>query len=231
MTAVDLSIPFVLGLVSSLHCAQMCGPMVLAYSLPLQRTGRKLVWVHLAYNGGRILTYMLLGAAAGLLGRQIERVGHLAGVERAVAISSGIVMILAAILIGGWFPKQRLVQIGSAPAIWTRSIGRLLGSATPGSKLLLGLLLGFLPCGLVYAALLKAVDAGSAAGGALTMAAFGAGTAGALIGIGAFSTAIASRLGRHANLLASVSVMLVGAFLVWRGIVAPPFGGSCHHGL
>jgi uncharacterized protein len=232
MTLLDLSIPFGLGLVSSLHCAQMCGPMVLAYSLPLQRERRSLVWVHLAYNAGRILTYALLGAVAGYLGGRMEQLGHLAGIERAAAIAVGIVMILAAALIGGWIPKQRLVKIGgSVPAAWTWTIGRLLKSPSPGSKLLLGISLGFLPCGLVYAALLVAVEAGSPLSGALAMVAFGAGTAGALVGIGMFSSAIASRLGRHANALASISIMLAGALLLWRGIVAPPLGGSCHHGL
>jgi len=230
MTLLELSIPFGLGLVSSLHCAQMCGPMVLAYSLPLKRAGRPLIWVHLAYNAGRILTYSMLGALAGILGGRLEQLGHLAGLERTAAIATGGIMIIAAVLIGGWIPKQRLVRIGGVPAFWTRTVGRLLASAAPGSKLLMGLVLGFLPCGLVYAALLKAVDAGSAISGALTMASFGLGTAGALAGIGVFSSAIASRLGKHANALASISVLLVGAFLLWRGIVAPPMGGSCHHG-
>jgi len=83
MTAFDLSIPFGLGLMSSLHCAQMCGPIVLAYSLPLRGTRRSGVWAHLSYNSGRLITYGLMGALAGAVG------GRLAGFQRAATIAVG----------------------------------------------------------------------------------------------------------------------------------------------
>ena len=77
MTPVEFSLVFVLGLVGSLHCLQMCGPIVLAYSLPLDRAraGR----AHLQYNAGRILTYVALGAVAGAAGRGIGLLGQMAG--------------------------------------------------------------------------------------------------------------------------------------------------------
>jgi len=138
-------------------------------------------------------------------------------------------MLIAAVLMAGWLPRKTLVRLGGGPGFVSRCAGRLLCSPAPGQKLLLGLVLGLLPCGMVYAALLKAVNAGSAAAGAATMLAFGLGTAGALLAIGVFSSAITARLGRHANTIAAVSVALLGAYLLWRGINAAPTMG-CHHG-
>ena len=70
MTGIELWVMFTLGLVSSLHCVQMCGPIVLSYSVALDRVKScagaspdLLLSGHLAYNAGRILTYSALGAA------------------------------------------------------------------------------------------------------------------------------------------------------------------------
>lgn len=229
MTWLDISVPLGLGIVSSLHCVQMCGPIVLAYSLPLHGSGRSLGKAHLAYNAGRIGTYSLLGAVAGLAGGGVALVGHMAGVERWAALIAGASMILAGVLLGGFLPKQKLVQIGGGvPAVFSRTVGRLLKSGGGGSKLLLGAVMGFLPCGLVYAALIKAALTGSALAGAFSMAAFGFGTAGALLGIGAFSSTIALRLGRHSGAIASVCVIGLGAVVLWRGLFAAHPMGSCH---
>lgn len=233
MTALEFSIPFGLGLVSSLHCTQMCGPLVLAYSTPIQGARRGGLTAHLSYNLGRLFTYSLLGAAAGFAGGGIAALGRLAGVEKTAAIVAGIAMIIAAILMAGWLPKSTLVQLGSGPSWISRTAGRLLRSAEPVHKFALGLVLGLLPCGLIYAALLKAMETGSALDGGLTMFAFGLGTSGALLAIGLFSTAITARLGRYANTFAAVSVALMGAYLLWHGLRAAPTGagtGACHHG-
>lgn len=231
MTALDFSIPFGLGLVSSLHCTQMCGPIVLAYSMPLQSNGRRAVSAHLSYNAGRLLTYSLLGAVAGAVGQGFTSLGRLAGIESTAAIVAGAAMILAGVLMIGLVPKVALVRIGAGiPTVFSRSAGRLLRSDSPASKLTLGFLLGFLPCGLIYAALLKALDAGSAPAGALTMLGFGLGTTAALLAIGLFSSAITSRFGRYANRLAAAGVILLGAFLLWRGLTPVMTGTECHHG-
>jgi sulfite exporter TauE/SafE len=90
------------------------------------------------------------------------------------------------------------------------------------------LLLGFLPCGLLYGALLTAVSTGTPAAGAASMLAFGAGTALALVGIGVFSNYIGARLGRWSNELAGASLLLMGAFLLWRGLLQVAAAHSCH---
>lgn len=220
MSPVELSIPFGLGVVSSLHCSQMCGPIVLAYSLPLASAGRRAASAHLTYNAGRLLTYSLLGAIAGALGGGIASVGRLAGIEKTGSILAGAFMILTALALSGWMARPATVQIGASPSIVSRLAGRLLRAGSASNKLLLGLVMGLLPCGMVYAALLKAVEAGTPLDGALSMLAFGAGTSGALLAIGFFSSAITARLGRYATALACASMLLLGGFLLYRGFRA-----------
>lgn len=231
MSPVELSIPFGLGVVASLHCSQMCGPLVLAYSLPLHSAGRRALGAHLSYNAGRLATYALLGALAGAAGGGVAAVGRVAGFEKTATLAAGGLMILAGLILLGWARRPSFVRIGAAPSFFSRTAGRLLGLGTGANKLPLGLLMGFLPCGMVYAALLKAVETGSPVDGAFSMLAFGAGTSGALLAIGFFSSAITARFGRYANALASASMILLGGYLVYRGMhAAAPQSQACQHG-
>jgi hypothetical protein len=222
MAATEFSIIFTLGIISSLHCVQMCGPLVLSYSLPLgSQSTRKQLLAHLAYNSGRVITYALLGAVAGFSGAGIGLIGHLAGVENTAAIIGGTLMIVAGLLMLNLLSARKLQQLDPlrfASRLF-RPIGSRLSSPAIASKFTLGLMLGFLPCGLVYAALLRAVATGSPLAGALTMFAFGLGTTSALLLIGMFSSALGVKLGCWGNRLAAVSVMLMGAFLLWRGLM------------
>jgi uncharacterized protein len=221
MTPSEFALVFMLGLASGLHCLQMCGPIVLSYSLPLARAQ---AWrAHVLYNSGRITTYTLLGAAAGLLGNGISVAGRLAGLASGARMLSGAAMILAGVLMIGAGPSNSLVAIhaNSTRARLSRAIARLLLSP---HKFRLGLALGLLPCGLIYAALLKAVDTASPASGALTMLAFGLGTAVALGAVGAGVSFAAAHLGRWSYRLAPLGIVAAGAILVWRGLAAP----HCH---
>ncbi|HXJ88394.1 MAG TPA: sulfite exporter TauE/SafE family protein [Candidatus Binatia bacterium] len=222
MTPIDFGIMFVLGLVSSLHCVQMCGPIVLAYSVALESAQSpaipSLLQNHIAYHTGRILTYSALGALAGVVGAMLGVVGRLAGFGQILAVVAGGLMILVGLSLFGLIPASIIQsKLFRVPSSIFRSIGKLL--STPGLKnrFALGLALGFLPCGLIYAALLKATASGSALGGALAMLAFGLGTSGALLVLGLFSSAIRIRLNRWGRQLAAVGVTMMGILLVWRG--------------
>jgi uncharacterized protein len=230
MNLVDISVPLGLGVASSLHCVQMCGPIVLAYSMG----GRGSLIQHLSYNAGRITTYSVLGAAAGAAGSALGLAGRFAGFQQTASIVAGCLMVLAAIFMTGAVPQQGLVQLNrfGISRFFSRTIGQLILSPTVSARLALGLLLGLLPCGLLYAALLKAVSTGTAFGGAVSMLAFGTGTAGALLLIGMFSSTIRFKLGRWSNTVAAVTIAATGIFLVWRGVMmarAPNM--SCHGGL
>ena len=223
MRALELAVVFAAGLGAGLHCLQMCGPIVLAYSLPLAR-GQ--AWrAHLLYNSGRITTYMLLGALTGAAGGALGLLGRMAGIAAAGRIIAGGAMVLAGIAMLAARPASGLITIqrSGRGAGFLRAAGRMVRESR--NKFLLGVTLGFLPCGLVYAALLKAMESASAAGGALTMLAFGIGTAVALLAMGAVSTLTGARLGRYNTRVAAVAVVLFGAILLWRGIAARPV---CH---
>lgn len=230
MTPVEFSAIFVLGLVSSVHCVQMCGPIVLSYSLPLAKAGgrKQMFLAHAAYNLGRIATYAALGAVAGLAGGALNLVSRLAGIANGARICAGLALILMAIILAGLLPQSRLVQIRPA-SVFSRGIGRILLAPSPLSKLRLGLMMGFLPCGLVYAALLKSVETGTAASGALTMVAFGAGTAIALASFGIISSTAGMKLGRWSTALSAASVAVMGVFLIWSGVGGGPMGSHAHH--
>jgi sulfite exporter TauE/SafE len=223
MTPLEFSLVLSLGLVSGLHCLGMCGPIVLAYGLPLAKGQR--LRAHLSYHAGRVLTYMLLGALAGAAGGALGLLGRLAGLTTGARIFAGAAMILAGLLLAGLLPSSGPARIGSR---FSRVAGRLL---RPGSanKFALGLVLGFLPCGLVYAALLKAVESAGALDGALTMLAFGLGTAAALLSMGAISSLAGAWLGRWSNRIAPGFIVLAGAILLWRGLTAPG-APLCHAG-
>lgn len=241
MSLAEFSIIFGLGLVSSLHCVQMCGPLVVSYSLSLSRRGAsQQILAHLSYNLGRVATYALLGAVAGLTGQSLGLVGHLAGVENIVAIVAGVLMILAGLLMLELLPHKFLERFDPLrhTSRLLRPLGRYFSSPSAGDKFILGLLLGFLPCGLIYAALLKAMSTGTMLAGAMTMTAFGLGTVSALLAIGVFSTAFSRKLaqlnaGGWGSRVTAAGIALLGIVLVWRGVTPmltdATEATSCHH--
>lgn len=242
MIGLDLVLMFTLGLVSSLHCSQMCGPIVLSYSVGLGRLTQAraraafspLLWNHLAYNCGRILTYSALGAVAGLVGSSMGLLGKLTGFGGMLALITGTLMIMVGLVMFGVAPGSRLLT--NRALQFTRGVlkpcSALLESPGAVNRFFLGLGLGLLPCGILYAALIKATATGSALRGAFNMLAFGLGTAGSLLAIGLFSSTIRRKLTRwNAPLLAS-SVTVIGVLLLWRGMMAGHVlirMGSGHH--
>ena len=231
MTSIDVGLMFMLGLASSLHCVQMCGPIVLTYSAALGEAYKKndsgsatlyaLLRNHLAYNGGRVLTYSLLGAVAGAAGGALGFVGRVAGFSHILALISGCLMIVVGLSMLDVIPARALgITLFRIPTLVLRRAGRFMSAPGLNNRLFLGLALGFLPCGLIYAALLKAMASGTAAGGAAAMAAFGLGTAISLLVLGMFSSAIRFRLNRWGSQVAAIGVTLMGLVLVWRGTLA-----------
>ena len=239
MSGFEFGIMLSLGLVSSLHCMQMCGPLVLTYSVALKQSASsgatsryRLLASHLAYNAGRILTYSALGAIAGLAGGTLGLVGHLAGASGVAATVAGALMILAGLVMLNVIPVSTLLGADTLriASRLLRPLGSLLSSPGIANRFVLGLALGFLPCGLVYAALLKAVAAATALQGALSMFAFGLGTASSLLLLGIFSSILSPKLNRWGSQLAAVSVMLLGGLLLWRGTIPGMVmaGVHCH---
>ncbi len=204
----------VVGLLGSLHCIGMCGPIAVA--LPWRGSRRAgLVAGLLLYNLGRIITYALLGVLAGLAGEVIAG----AGVQQAISIILGVLLILAAILPA--VLKRRLTPTGLFERV-SRSVRqlwqKLLGQRAGVSLLAIGILNGFLPCGLVYVALAVAVTSGGLVDSVIYMALFGVGTTPVM-----FATALAGKLvgvgiRRWLVRLLPIGLLILGTLLLLRGM-------------
>jgi uncharacterized protein len=229
MNAGDLSLVLTFGFLSSLHCVQMCGPIVLSYSVAANtaQDRRSFLGLHLAYNAGRSVTYTLLGVVAGFAGGAMGWVGQLAGFQNAAAIVAGTAMVLTGIAMFGFTPGFRNWRGFAVPARLLRPAGKLIASSHPRSKFALGLLMGFLPCGLIYAALMKAIGTASPVEGALTMFAFALGTSLALVVVGLGSSAATVKVARWGTTISAITVLIMGLVLIGRGAFAGPM--THHH--
>lgn len=176
MPEMDLIGAFFVGLLGGVHCVGMCGGIVgaLSFGLPSQRQWPLL----LSYNAGRIVSYTAAGALMGVLGFYFSGPLPVQHAQRLLQVFAGVFMILLGLYLGGWSSLlSRIERIGGG--LWRRiePLGRgLLPVRSVRQALLLGLLWGWLPCGLVYSALVWTVGAGGAIHGGALMLAFGLGT-------------------------------------------------------
>jgi sulfite exporter TauE/SafE len=172
----DFGIALALGLLGSLHCAAMCGPLLLA--LPVASgTAGNFIFGRVVYQLGRVSTYGFLGVGAGLIGQSVV----FAGLQRWLSIALG------AAILTGFFLSRKIAL--AAPVM--RLVMRLkffmatqLRQRSFRSLALLGMLNGLLPCGLVYVALAGAVARGNFLSAVLFMLVFGLGTLPMMLGIG-----------------------------------------------
>lgn len=214
---------FIVGLLGGGHCIGMCGGIIGALTLGLQRERHRSIAEMLpyqfAYNLGRVVSYTAAGALMGALGMLLAEVLPLYLAQRALLVLAGLFMLLLGLYLSGWWLLlSRLEALGGL--LWRRiePLGRrLFPVRTPGQALLLGLVWGWIPCGLVYSMLVNAVATGSVLRGALVMLAFALGTLPTLITIGVL-TGVAARLAGSSGLrtAAGVLVMLFGAVTLWR---------------
>lgn len=212
----DLAAFLMLGLLgSAAHCVGMCGPLVMLvarrYGAPA--AARSAVAATAWYSVGRLTTYALLGAVAGGIGAGLQAAGATLGLHRVATVIAGVVLIVWGLVsLSSWAGNTQALS-----GWWSRLTHRL-ASRAPRHPAAAGLLLGLLPCGLVYTAVVAAMATGTAAQGALSLVAFGAGTVPALLGV-----SIADLLlGRHrlaVTRLAHVFVLAWGGWFLWRGLV------------
>lgn len=175
-----ISAAIAIGFFGSLHCVGMCGGLVSAICLARPN----LWWPGLiTYQLGRISTYALLGLLAGSLGAQLSQTGWFGQIQQLLAWVAGGLMILFALYLGGWLPDpfSRLTSRISQLTGLSRWMKQAATGHHLGAWLMVGLLNGLLPCGLVYAGLALSLTANHAATGALIMLAFGVGTLPAML--------------------------------------------------
>lgn len=217
---------FASGLVGGVgHCVGMCGPLVAAFSFNRAEGGG--IRPHLLYHLGRVTTYSMVGGVAGFTGSFLDVAAAIAPYQRAVLTATGVLIALAGLILGGWLPGGSAAARLGRPGFFPKACRLLAGDATPGAHFPLGLVLGFLPCGLVYAALLAAAREGMEAGdhgggffrGFLVMALFGAGTVPALLVVGKAAGALSVRTRTGLSRLSAAFVAVAGVFLAIRGIL------------
>lgn len=202
-----------LGLMGSFHCAGMCGPIAIALPLYGNTTLQK-VSGSVLYNMGRTITYGIMGAVFGLIGQGFEMLGF----QRIVSVAMGAIMILAVI-----FPSvitESRFGGGITPLVekLKTKLGKLFAVKSFGSLLLIGLLNGLLPCGLVYMALAGSIGTGDAVTGAIYMLLFGIGTMPMLLTINLSGGFISTSLRHRINKLIPALIVIVGVLFILRGL-------------
>lgn len=197
----------------------MCGGIVGALSLQGPQGGAA-VPVHLAYNFGRIISYAAAGLLAGLLG---QLAGSVLPLQRGLYLFASLMLVAMGIYLLGLTQSLAWLERGGQ-RLW-RYIQPLTGRFLPvrgiAQALPLGLLWGWLPCGLVYSALTTALASGSAVKGALLMLAFGMGTLPNLLLAGLllarFRRFAQARATRMVSGLLVLGYGIIGLFNYWRG--------------
>lgn len=163
---------FFLGLLSSFHCIGMCGPIALMLPLDRNNATKKVLQI-LLYHLGRLTAYAFIGFIFGLLGKGF----FMAGIQQQLSIFIGLAMILIVLV-----PEKRLANYNFSKPIFKilskvkTKLGSQFKNRSYKSLFTIGLLNGFLPCGLVYVALFGAIAMQSASYGILYMILFGLGT-------------------------------------------------------
>jgi len=181
---ISLLTVFLAGLLGGTHCVGMCGGIVAAMSL---QGGRKQpLGFHLGYNLGRIASYSLAGALAGLIGSAAFLSDALLPIQKTLYVLAQIVLTLMGLYLAG-LSRAVLWLERAGGGLWRRLqplFGRLLPIRDFPGALVAGAVWGWLPCGLVYSVLITALASGRAASGALLMLVFGLGTLPNLLAMG-----------------------------------------------
>lgn len=202
---------FLVGLLGGTHCAGMCGGIVGALSMG---NGRRPT-LHLAYNAGRIASYAAAGALAGAVGEAgVALSGTLPVRVVLFAFANLMLVVLGAYLMGATRALAFTERLGQG--LWQRIqplTRRFLPARTVAQAFPLGLLWGWLPCGLVYSALVTALTSGSAWRGAGLMLAFGAGTLPTLLMAGVLAARLNEYLARP--VLRTAAGLIVLSFGLW----------------
>lgn len=210
----DFITPLTIGLIGSFHCIGMCGPIVVALPLKKHNMVSKITGAIL-YNSGRVLTYSVIGILFGLLGRGIR----LAGFQQWTSILLGSAMIISVLF--PFFFREK-ITIGSLfSGFASRLIVRLKKLFTDRSYfslLMIGILNGLLPCGLVYVAIAGAISSGTVLTGALFMMFFGIGTIPLLLLATLASDAIGHRIRSKMQRVVPYFVFMLGVLFILRGM-------------
>ncbi|MDY7396669.1 sulfite exporter TauE/SafE family protein [Aureibaculum sp. 2210JD6-5] len=205
---------FILGLLGSFHCIGMCGPI--AFALPVDRKSKpKMAFQTLLYHFGRLLTYSFIGLIFGLVGRGL----YLAGFQQRLSILIGVLMIVMVLIPVHIFNRYNFSKPIYKGISYVKSkLGYYLKKRTNSTFFSIGFFNGFLPCGLVYMALVGSIAASGALEGAIYMFLFGLGTvpmmSAAVLGGNFLKGALRTKIQK----VIPVFVVIIGLLFILRGL-------------
>lgn len=205
---------FILGLISSLHCIGMCGPIALM--LPVERNNptKKAIQI-LLYHLGRLTAYGSIGLVFGLLGKGI----FIAGIQQQLSVFIGISMILIILIPERIFAKYNFSKpVYKVISKIKQKLGSQFKNKSLSSLFTIGLLNGFLPCGMVYVALFGAIAMQSAPVGVLYMILFGLGTVPMLSSVVYLNTVLTIPVRNKLQKIIPYVTVLIGMLFILRGL-------------
>lgn len=204
----------VLGLAGSFHCIGMCGPI--AFVIPVDRSSKtKLIYQTFLYHIGRLISYSLIGLLFGLLGKGL----YLAGFQQRLSILMGLLMIALVLMPISIFNRYNFSKpfykiIGQVK----QKLGIYLKMKSNKAIFSIGFLNGFLPCGLVYMALIGSISTGNALQGALYMTLFGLGTVPMMTAALLLGNFVNLTLRKKIQKAIPVFVVIIGLLFILRGL-------------
>lgn len=230
------------GLAASLHCIGMCGPILVGYSQVFQRSrltvngqpleaadsGRRpsLFWDFTAYHIGRIWVYAMLGLAAGFVGHGVRQGAGYLQWQKPAAVAICIAIIFSGVMLLGWVPGLKLDRFAGSCASGKLGafswLGALVNGRGPVPRLLLGAVMGFLPCGLIYATLVTVANMPSPLWSALGMVAFGIGTLPSLTTAVMAGRLVPAAWRRHGSTIAALVIIAMGSLMLVRTVLVEP---------
>ncbi|MFD0761991.1 sulfite exporter TauE/SafE family protein [Lutibacter aestuarii] len=204
----------VLGLAGSFHCIGMCGPI--AFVIPVDRSSKtKLIFQTFLYHLGRLISYSFIGMLFGLIGKGL----YLAGFQQRLSILMGVIMILLVIIPVTIFNKFNFSKpLYKIIAKVKSKLGLYLNKKSNKALFSIGFFNGFLPCGLVYMALIGSVSTGNSIQGALYMAVFGVGTIPMMTGAILLGNFVNLSLRTKIQKVIPVFVVIIGLLFILRGL-------------
>lgn len=205
---------FTIGLFGSMHCLGMCGPLVLA--IPhISETKAGIAIDGLIYNLGRTITYTTMGLILGLLGLSAQ----FAGIQDYVSIALGVIMLLTLVI-----PKKYYSFVNDTKSInkfvirIKKQLKNVLENKSRFSLIIIGILNGLLPCGLVYVALAGSLAMGDVVSSAIYMFAFGLGTLPMLAVLYFSKNMISGKFRAKINKFIPYAIAIVAIILILRGL-------------
>ncbi len=217
------------GLAGSWHCVGMCGGFVLALDRPGTIPWRRLAWQGL-FHVGKAGTYVLLGALLGTVGAVWLHASWFAAARALLSALAGALMVLAGLQIGGWLKELPVGGLFGPGSLYDRAVKAVINLRGPTAPVALGMLTGFLPCPLVYAFLMKALETGGTLPAIGVMTTLALATVPALALVVVLGATFGPRLRARAIRVAGVVVVVMGLVTIVRGVFPDLLHGPGGHG-